>query len=1041
MPEIQAQMEVPMAQHNGRSRKRAKVDARVSEESDKSSQDADRSLKRAVDAEETMRIESIEDTGNIVPKGTITNAPKIDKRAISQEERQAAEEAKRKARKAAELQNKPARTRLGRWWRKLQQSPDKISLGMSIVALGVVYGDIGTSPLYTAQTFIAGQGGIQNADRPAVLGMLSLLFWSITLITTVKYVFIAMRIDNKGEGGIFALYTLVRRYGRWLAIPAMIGGAAFLADSVLTPAVSISSAVEGLKSIPAFGSVFSENTNLTLIITAVIIVILFSVQSRGTERIGKVFGSVVMVWFTFLALSGAVNLSADWSVLEALNPVYGLQFLVSPGNKAGLAIMGTVFLATTGAEALYSDMGHVGRGNIYVTWPFIKIALVFCYFGQGAWILQNKDNPDVQGIENLNPFFQMIDPNIRTVAVVLSVAAGIIASQALITGAFTMVSEATGLNWMPHLQVRYPARTRGQLYIPAINLVLCVATLAVLALFRDSQHISAAYGLALTITMITTTILLAAHIWWSQKKRIFAVVFLVVFLTIQVLFLVASLAKFFHGGWFTMALTLAILGVMYCWDVGTKVERSQRRHLSPEEFLPALDMLHRDERIDYCAANVVYLTSDTELRRLDTDIFYSIFAEHPKRARAWWAVSVQVTDDPFTREYSVENFGTDFLFRVRIRIGFKVNQNVVTYLHQIMHDLIESGELPEQSTIYPKLDEDQQIGTIKYVLIHKNLIPESKITTRGAMALRVKYAIRHVAGSPVKWFGLSAYNPLVEVLPLFVSTVAVAPLKRTALRKVKRPITLQAILAEAAEEQAQEEADKKAADAADSEDSDGSKESTGSKKLGEPDDAGAKVEASDKARDDKSPATAKTSDATAADTKSGDKKAADAKPSDGKTADVKAVPASSGDDGASSTPGNGVETALKKKSPRTGLRKAKPKTKPKSAPRLKHGEAGSDKVETERKSSAHTSAAKTAVAVKRVRRRATSASARSTAKRTVSKSAKRSVAKPAIKKTVTKKAVVKKTKPVSPSISAKSAPAKSASTKGASAKDEGKSKE
>lgn len=923
-----------MAQHNGRSRKRAKVDANVTEESDKSSQDADRSLKRAVDAEETMRIDSIEDTGNIVPKGTITNAPKIDKAAISQEEREAAEEAKREAKKAARLQSKPVRTPLGRWWRKIQQSPDKISLGMSIVALGVVYGDIGTSPLYTAQTFISGQGGIQNADRPAVLGMLSLLFWSITLITTVKYVLIAMRIDNKGEGGIFALYTLVRRYGKWLAIPAMIGGAAFLADSVLTPAVSISSAVEGLKSILAFGSVFSDNANLTLIITVVIIVILFSVQSRGTERIGKVFGSVVMVWFTFLAIAGAVNLAADWSVLEALNPLYGLQFLVSPGNKAGLAVMGTVFLATTGAEALYSDMGHVGRGNIYITWPFIKIALVFCYFGQGAWILNNKDNPDVQSIQNLNPFFQMIDPNIRTVAVVLSVAAGVIASQALITGAFTMVSEATGLNWMPHLQVRYPARTRGQLYIPAINLVLCVATLAVLALFKDSEHISAAYGLALTITMITTTILLAAHIWWSQKKRIFAMVFLVVFLTIQVLFLVASLAKFFHGGWFTMALTMAILGIMYAWDMGTKVERSQRRHLSPEEFLPALDMLHRDDRIDFCSDNVVYLTSDTELRRLDTDIFYSIFAEHPKRARAWWAVSVQVTDDPFTREYSVENFGTAFLFRVRIRIGFKVNQNVVTYLHQIMHDLIESGELPEQATIYPKLDEDQQIGTIKYVLIHKNLIPESKITTRGAIALRVKYAIRHVAGSPVKWFGLAAYNPLVEVLPLFVSTVAVAPLKRTALRKVKKPITLQAILAEAAGAQAAEEAEageKTAAEqvAAESSTTDGG---AGTEAAGA--EADSSADADSASGTDVAGAGANAAAATA-----------------GKTAD------------AGEPEGTGAADADTHKSGETGSSSTAPATS--------------------------ASAARTAVAVKRVRRRTTSATTKATtraAKPTTAKS-------------------------------------------------------
>jgi KUP system potassium uptake protein len=295
-----------------------------------------------------------------------------------------------------------------------------------------------------------------------------------------------------------------------------------------------------------------------------------------------------------------------------------------------------------------------------------------------------------------------------------------------------------------------------------------------------------------------------------MKKKIFAIVFTVVFLAIQVLFLLASLTKFFHGGWFTMALTLAILAIMYAWAVGTKVERSQRRHMSPEEFLPALDMLHRDESIDYRSDNVVYLTPDPELRRLDTDIFYSIFADHPKRARAWWAVSVQVTDDPYTREYSVENFGTDFLFRVRLRIGFKINQNIATYLHQIMHDLINTGELPAQATIYPKLDEDQQIGTIKYVLIHKDLIPESKIDSRGALALRVKYAIRHIAGSPVKWFGLSAYNPLVEVLPLFVSTVSVAPLKRTALRKVKKPITLQAVLAEAAEKQAEEE--KKAAE-------------------------------------------------------------------------------------------------------------------------------------------------------------------------------------------------------------------------------------
>lgn len=717
---------------------------------------------------------------------SFTNAPKVSRSKLTKEEREEITKQQEAERKEAEKLDKvAARGPIGRWWCKLQSSPDKVSLGMAIVALGVVYGDIGTSPLYTAQTFLSGQGGLANTGREAVLGMLSLVFWSITLITTVKYVLIAMRIDNNGEGGIFALYSLIRKYGAWLVIPAMLGGAAFLADSVLTPAVSISSAVEGLKTLPALEHLFTENKDLTMMITAVIIVILFAVQSRGTESIGKVFGSVVMVWFAFLAIVGVVAIGNDWSVLAALNPYYGIKFLFSPNNAVGLALMGTVFLSTTGAEALYSDMGHVGRGNIYFTWPFIKVALVLNYFGQGAWMLRNQNNPELADAEGINPFFQMMDPNVRYVAVVLSVTAGIIASQALITGAFTMVSEATGLNWMPHLQVRYPARTRGQLYIPVVNVVLCVATLAVLLLFRDSEHISAAYGLALTITMITTTILLGIYLW-HRSNKFGAVVFTIVFLAIQVLFFAASMAKFLHGGWFTLLLTLAILMVMYTWNEGTKLERSQRRHMMPNDFLPALDKLHDDSRIHRFADNIVYLTSDPDLKRLDTDIFFSIFADHPKRARAWWAVAVETTDEPFTREYSVESFGTDYLFRVRIRLGFKVSQSIPAYLHQIMHDLEKTGELPNQQSIYPKLDADPGIGTIRYVVIHKALMPESKVSGRGALSLQIKYAIRRVAGSPVKWFGLAPYNPLVEVQPLFVSTRRPPRLTRVASQAPKR---------------------------------------------------------------------------------------------------------------------------------------------------------------------------------------------------------------------------------------------------------------
>ncbi len=745
---------------------------------------------------------ALDETGPIIPSEGIASAPVISDQAISPEEVEEKKRAKEEARKSAELKNARARTPLGRWWHKLQASPDKISLGMCIVTMGVVYGDIGTSPLYLAQSFVSGQGGIRYVDRTSVLGMLSLLFWSITLITTVKYVLIAMRIDNRGEGGIFALYSMVKRFAKWLWIPAMIGGAAFLADSVLTPAVSISSAVEGLKTLRAFENVFTVNPQLTLAITVIIIVILFAVQSRGTERIGRVFGVVVAIWFTFMAVVGIIAIGKDWSIFAALNPWYGLEYLLNlnGANRAGLAIMGTVFLATTGAEALYSDMGHVGRGNIYATWPFIFICLIFNYFGQGAWMIRNQSNKALWSAPNVNPFFQTINPTLRYVAVILSVAAGVIASQALITGAFTMVSEATGLNWMPHLQVRYPARTRGQLYIPTVNFVLCAATLVVLMIFQNSERITNAYGLALTVTMITTVVLLMAYMWYAQKRRVLALIFGVVFLAIQSLFFISSLSKFFTGGWFTTILTIVIFTIMYTWDTGTRIERSQRRHMLPEDFLPALNILHKDKSVPLYADNLVYLTSDRELRRLDTDIFYSIFADHPKRAHAWWAVSVQVTDAPYTREYSVENFGTDFLFRVRMRLGFKVNQNVSTYLHQIMHELIDQGTLPPQETIYPKVDNDPQIGTINYVLIHKALMPESKVDVRGALSLRIKYAIRHMAGSPVKWFGLAAFNPRIEVQPLFVQVQPIPPLTQVALRKTKRPITLDEILVRKAQE-------------------------------------------------------------------------------------------------------------------------------------------------------------------------------------------------------------------------------------------------
>ena len=361
---------------------------------------------------------------------TFTNAPKVSRRTLTKEEREAlAKQREAETKEAEKIASAWSKGGLGRWWARLQSSPDKVTWGMAIVALGVVYGDIGTSPLYTAQTFLAGQGGLGSVDREAVLGMLSLVFWSITLITTVKYVLIAMRIDNNGEGGIFALYSLIRKYGAWLAIPAMLGGAAFLADSVLTPAVSISSAVEGLQTLPPLEGLFDENPSLTLMITVVIIVILFSVQSRGTESIGKVFGSMVLVWFGFLAIVGVTNLSNDWSVFEALNPVYGIKFLFSPNNAAGIALWAP---CSSRPPVRGAVLRHGPRG---ARQHLLHLAIHQGCAGaqllrQGAWMLANSDNPQYTAMESLNPFFQMMSPNVRYLAVILSVSAGVIASQA-----------------------------------------------------------------------------------------------------------------------------------------------------------------------------------------------------------------------------------------------------------------------------------------------------------------------------------------------------------------------------------------------------------------------------------------------------------------------------------------------------------------------------------------------------------------------------------------------------------------------------------
>lgn len=653
-----------------------------------------------------------------------------------------------------------------------------ISIGAMLVTLGVVYGDIGTSPMYVTKALLSGQGGIMSVTEEFILGALSLVIWTVTLLTTVKYALVSLRADNHGEGGIFALYSIVRRCARWLIIPAMLGGSALLADGVLTPAVTITTAVEGLRTIPELHAVIGDNQVKVVIITLVIVCLLFAVQRAGTSKIGRAFGPVMTFWFLFLGVTGFMHVIENPVVLAAFNPLRGIAFLLSPNNHAGIMILGSCFLATTGAEALYSDMGHVGRGNIYATWPFVKVCLILSYLGQGAWLLANAGNASLADVADLNPFFQMLPDMIRPFGVILSACAAIIASQALITGAFSLVSEASRLDLMPHMQVFYPAETKGQLYIPMVNNVMWVGCIIVVLLFQSSAHMEAAYGLAITITMLCTTVLLFVYLHRIRHVRLFPWVFLAFFVALEGFFFVSSLTKFFHGGYFTILLALLIMSIMVSWYNGSAVERRQANLLPIRNYLEQLDRLRHDSTYDKLCDNLVYLTNNTRTDYLDRDILYSIFDKHPKRAAAYWFLNVEVTDEPRTFEYSVENFGTDYVFRVHLYLGYKVNQRVNAYLRQIVGDLSASGELPPQKSDYSVYNTPGPIGSFRFCMVYKTLAPESDVEASERSAIALKYAIRRHAGSPVQWYGLENSNVIYEYVPLFTKFKAVDHLTR-----------------------------------------------------------------------------------------------------------------------------------------------------------------------------------------------------------------------------------------------------------------------
>lgn len=646
----------------------------------------------------------------------------------------------------------------------------KVSVAGLLVAMGVVYGDIGTSPLYVMKAIVQGNGGLDKIDPTFIIGTVSLIFWTLTLLTTIKYVLIALRADNHGEGGIFSLYTLVRKGGKFLIIPAMIGGAALLADGVLTPAVTVTTAIEGLRGIPAFYAKFGNDQNVIVIITLIILLVLFSLQRFGTEAVGKAFGPVMFLWFTFLGVMGLINFSSDLSVIRALNPYYAIRLLFSPENKLGILILGNIFLATTGAEALYSDMGHVGKGNIRVSWPYVKVCLMLNYFGQAAWLIKHYQNPSVQAIEDLNPFFRMLPGGLMVFGVAFATVAAVIASQALLSGSFTLVSEAIKLKLLPRLKIQYPGKSIGQMYIPVINMIIWVACSLIVITFRTSSHMEAAYGLSITVTMLMTTFLLFFYLAQSGRPKIFAFFIALFFGVIEAIFFLSSVAKFFHGGYVAVGMALVILFFMIIWEWGNIIQENVAVDINLREYLPQLNVLHKDSTLPVYQTNVVFLVPKMEGDMIGRQFIYSILDKRPKRANVYWFVNVVVTDEPFTKEFEVDMMDTDFVVKLKLYLGFRVNQEVNVYIRQIIHDLMKQGRLKKQYQKY-SITPGREVGDFQFILIKEALSNNTELSKWDRQIMQAKLFIKKYTMSPESWFGLEYSDVKYETVPLTIGKI------------------------------------------------------------------------------------------------------------------------------------------------------------------------------------------------------------------------------------------------------------------------------
>ncbi|MCX6171733.1 MAG: KUP/HAK/KT family potassium transporter [Flavobacterium sp.] len=633
------------------------------------------------------------------------------------------------------------------------QLHSKLTTGGLLVTLGIIYGDIGTSPLYVMKAIL----GVHAISRDIVLGGISCIFWTLTLQTTLKYVLITLSADNHGEGGIFALFALVKRTKiKWLIVPAIIGGSALLADGVITPPISVSSAVEGLR-------LFNPEIN-TIPIVIGILIVLFTIQQFGSKLVGKFFAPMMLIWFTMLGVLGSIQILKDFSVFSAINPYYAYELLNI--HPEGFFVLGAVFLCTTGAEALYSDMGHCGRKNIRVSWIFVKSMLLLNYFGQGAYLISQEGKTLKQlGGTAGNPFYLIMANWFQPIGIVIATLAAVIASQALISGSFTLINEAMRLNFWPKVKIKYPSDLKGQLYIPSINWLLLLGCIGIVLYFRESSNMEHAYGLAIILCMIMTTILLNFYLIIKRVKLYLIVPLILIYLTIEFSFLYANIVKFLHGGFVTLIIAVGLIAIMATWYLAKQISKNYTKIVKIEDYKKVLAELSVDLSIPKYATHLVYMTNCNRSDEIEEKVMYSILQKRPKRADLYWFIHVNILSEPYKKEYKVIEIIKEDIYRIDFYLGFREPTKINLMFKQVIKDMVDRGEVDITSR-YESLNKNNILGDFKFVLSEKFLSNDSDLTFFEKIVMNTYFLMKKFSLSEEKGFGLDSSSVKIEQFPL-----------------------------------------------------------------------------------------------------------------------------------------------------------------------------------------------------------------------------------------------------------------------------------